>query len=404
MTLPASNIETDPTSVRFGLPNNEISFSQIETEFGQASERRVGQYRVSQVYGAFDSSNAGITPAISSVGMSFPLSTNAGLNADQDIPSTGQIKFSDFYSGQRTVLVDAYSVDDSNASMMAFGENNTYYQNYTMNAKTSWNSGNRVRVGEEHIPGTPSADASNTTVIVYVNKFLTGTKPTSAMQATDGLSREYVAFKTGSWPASTNLKVIVGDKGVIMGGGGNGGAGGNGTNAGAPGHQATSGFGANNDVHVTVKNGGKIEKGYGGGGGGGGYYASSKGWFLGWGGYSTTQKGGGGGGGAGLHVHGVSSGGTGSNPGASGGTGPNSGGAGGGASGGNSDAGDGGDGGDRNGLAQNGDSGSAGGGLRGSNGHAFRRTSGSTITLVKEAGSVVPNDSMSNVGPVRLDN
>jgi len=392
MTLPVSNLDGN------GKPQNSISFGQIETEFGQTNDRKLGQYRVDKVYGAFDSTNAGIYPVISSVGMSFPLSTNAGLNANQDIPSSGPIKFSDFYSGQRTVLIDAYSVDDSVASMLSFSANNTYYQNYTMNAKTSWNAGNRVRVGEENIPEQAPADDSNTTVIVYVNKFLTGTKPTASMQATDGASREYVAFKTGSWDASTNLKVIVGDRGVIMGGGGNGGDAGNGQQNGSPGAQATSGFGADNDVHVTVKNGGWIEKGYGGGGGGGGFYASQKGFLGVWGGSSTTQQGGGGGGGAGLHVDGRSNGGDGSTDGGQGGRWV--GGAGGGS---NNSAGDGGDGGHKDALAQAGGTGSHSGGARGSNGHAFRRTSGKTITLVQETGGNVP-DTTQQVGPCYLDN
>ena len=302
MTLPASNLDGD------GIPQNSISFSQIETEFGQNSSRGLGNYRVNKTYGAWSTANAGISPTISSNGLSFPLSSDAGLNANADIPSSGTIKFSDFYSGKRTVLIDAYSVNE-NASMLSFAASGTVNQNYTMNAKTAWNNGNRVRVGEEYISAPPSSNAENTKVIVYVNKILPGTVSKASMTYT---RNEYVAFKTGSWPASTDLHVIVGDQGKIIGGGGKGGDGGLGESNGTDARDGTSAFGANNNVTVTVKNGGRIEKGYGGGGGGGGYYTSSKG-FLGFGGSTTSGKGGGGGGGAGIAINGVASGGSGAN-------------------------------------------------------------------------------------------
>ena len=43
MTLQASNLDGD------GIPQNSISFSQIETEFGQNSSRGLGNYRVNKV-------------------------------------------------------------------------------------------------------------------------------------------------------------------------------------------------------------------------------------------------------------------------------------------------------------------------------------------------------------------
>ena len=162
MTLPASNLDGD------GIPQNSISFSQIETEFGQNSSRGLGNYRVNKTYGAWSTANAGISPTISSNGLSFPLSSDAGLNANADIPSSGTIKFSDFYSGKRTVLIDAYSVNE-NASMLSFAASGTINQNYTMNAKTAWNNGNRVRVGEEYISAPPSSNAENTKAVSYTH-------------------------------------------------------------------------------------------------------------------------------------------------------------------------------------------------------------------------------------------
>jgi len=369
MTLPASNLNGD------GFPQTQLSFGQIETEFGQTSSRRIGQYRTTRVYGAWSTANAGISPTISSNGLSFPLSTNAGRTANQDIPTSGEIKFSDFFSGKRTVLIDAYSVTE-NASMLTFAASGTRYQNYTMNAKTAWNNGNRVRVGGENISEQPSSDPANTKVILYVNKWLPGTPSGDLPQEV----KSYVALKTGSWPASTDLHVIVGDQGRITGGGGRGGNAGDGEENGTAGKGGTSAFGANNAVTVTVKNGGVIRRGYGGGGGGGGYYSSSK-WST------TTQQGGGGGGGGGYSIQGLSSGGSGHNAGGAGAV--NGGGAGGTRDG---SAGDGGDGGDSAApIAENGDDGNQSGGDKGSAGNGFRETSNGLITLIVESGAKVPN-------------
>ena len=387
MTLPASNLDGN------GVPQNSISFGQIETEFGQTASRGIGQYRTNRVYGAWSTANAGISPTISSNGLSFPLSSDAGLNANADIPTSGPIKWSDFYSGKRTVLIDAYSVNE-NASMLAFAASGTRFQNYTMNARNAWNSGNRVRVGGEHISAQPTSDPENTRVIVYVNKVLGGTVSKANLPHD---ADEYVAFKTGSWPASTELRVLVGDQGKISGAGGKGGNGGTGEGTGTDARDGTSAFGANNNVTVTVKNGGRIEKGYGGGGGGGGYYTSSKG-FLGFGGSTTSGKGGGGGGGAGIAINGVASGGSGANNGGNGVLGTGGGGGNGASSGGN-----GGDGGERGDSSENGSDSTGNGGARGVNGDAFRRSSGSIVVDVDtEGGAWVPVTTVVT-GNVRLN-
>lgn len=392
MTLPASNKDGN------GIPQNSISFGEIETEFGQNTTRSLGKYRTNKVYGAFNSSNAGVTPVLSSPGRTFPLSTNAGLNANQDIPTSGQIRFSDFYSGKRTVLIDAYSVDDTDVNMLTFGATNKYYLNYTMTARDEWTNGNRVRVGDNNIPMPAPSSPENTRVIVYINKWLTGTHSKALMAHPQ---EEYVAFRTGVWPASTELEVIVGDQGRITGGGGKGGDGGSGENDGTAGRAGTSAFGADNNVTVSVKNGGIIYKGFGGGGGGGGYYTSTKG-FLGLFGGSSSQTGGGGGGGAGVSIQGASSGGTGEN--AGGGGAWNNGGA---AGGGAGESGDGGDGGGAwvppNSIdPEAGDDGNQTGGGAGANGKAFRRTSGAIITFNNETSAFVP-DTSTTIGTIRMD-
>ena len=60
---------------------SSLSFSEIETEFGQNSDRDLGEYRVSQTIGGLSNQ---------------PLDTN--------IPQTGEIKFSDFYGKKLNVI------------------------------------------------------------------------------------------------------------------------------------------------------------------------------------------------------------------------------------------------------------------------------------------------------------
>ena len=66
---------------------SSLSFSEIETEFGQNSDRDLGEYRVSQTVGAL---------------------TNQPL--DEGIPQgTSPIRFSDFYSKRLNVVIDYHS-------------------------------------------------------------------------------------------------------------------------------------------------------------------------------------------------------------------------------------------------------------------------------------------------------
>ena len=75
-----------------------------------------------------------------------------------------------------------------------------------------------------------------------------------------------VALRTGSWESNTNLEIVVGPAGTIIGAGGNGG---NGTTGnGGSGTPGTSGLGI--QYTATIINQGLIFGGRGGGGGGGG--------------------------------------------------------------------------------------------------------------------------------------
>ena len=59
-----------------------LSFSEIEAEFGQNSDRDLGEYRVSQTVGGLSNQ---------------PLDTG--------IPQSGEIKFSDFYDKRLNVII-----------------------------------------------------------------------------------------------------------------------------------------------------------------------------------------------------------------------------------------------------------------------------------------------------------
>ena len=65
---------------------SSLSFSEIEAEFGANGSRSLGAYRLSQSVGSL-----------------------SNLPLDSGIPTSGTIKFSDFYSKQLNVVVDCHS-------------------------------------------------------------------------------------------------------------------------------------------------------------------------------------------------------------------------------------------------------------------------------------------------------
>jgi hypothetical protein len=64
---------------------SSLSFSEIETEFGSNPNKSLGTYRVSETYGNYTTS------------------------LDSGIPSSGEIKFSDFYNKRLNIVVDFHS-------------------------------------------------------------------------------------------------------------------------------------------------------------------------------------------------------------------------------------------------------------------------------------------------------
>ena len=260
-------------------PTNSLSFTEIEAEFGAGGgERRLGKYRRDDILFTYDGTNKNLGG--SSLGTP-PLDTG--------IPTSGEIKFSDFYSKKLNLVIDYYD-DTPNLNKAAAGDN-------TMAA--TWRYGNqqeRVKVigGFRDRPlGTVAANYAYTAsdwqggkkIIINVNQTVGGKQ--GAMND--------VALRTGNWPTGTELRVDVGPSGYLTGAGGDGGATSPGNQSNAfPGSNGSSALGI--EYAATINNGGIIRCGYGGGGGGSGASndPSDK---------SDTdygRSGGGGGGGAGL--------------------------------------------------------------------------------------------------------
>ena len=305
--------------------SGQISFSQIENEFGQNGERSLGDYRTSQSVGEL-----------------------SNLPLDSGIPTSGEIKFSDFYSKRLNIVVDMHSGGDE-------------FRKSAKNDK--WNNNNLTVIG-----GFRSKKEDGSKIIVHVNKKF----------GSDKSSVNNCAVRTGSWNSSSTIQVDVGGEGQILGAGGDGGQGGVCLGTGSPGGTGTSGLGIDhNGVTVNVLSGGIIRAGFGGGGGGGGGRQTDKG-------SDRRASGGGGGGGAGFPA------GNGGQPGngcangssGSGGNETTAGDGGGGGNNGNQAYGaTGGEGGQFGEAANGGGSAQAGGGSGGGDGAAIRRNSGFSVTI-----------------------
>tara|TARA_Y100001937_G_scaffold9685_1_gene11923 strand:- start:5598 stop:6581 length:984 start_codon:yes stop_codon:yes gene_type:complete len=306
--------------------SGQISFSNIENEFGANGSRSLGGYRTSQNVGEL-----------------------SNLPLDSGIPTSGQIKFSDFYNKKLNVVVDMHSGGDE-------------FRKSAKNDK--WNN-NQVTV----IGGFRSKKESGSKIIIHVNKKF----------GSDKSSVNNCAVRTGSWSAAS-VQMDVGGEGKILGAGGDGGKGGVCLSGGESGSSGTSGLGVEqNGITVNVASGGIIRAGFGGGGGGGGGRQSDKG-------SDRRASGGGGGGGAGFpagegapNVDGCGGGG------GSGGTDGSETTAGDGGNGhnnaGEAGGGGGGEGGQFGENANNGGNSQASGGSGGGNGAAIRRNSGFSVTI-----------------------
>ena len=292
---------------------SSLAFSEIEAEFGQNGGRSLGAYRLTQSVGSL-----------------------SNLPLDSGIPTSGQIKFSDFYGKKLNVVVDCHSGSREDRKS-AKGD--------------KWNN-NAVTV----IGGFRTKKEGGSKIIINVNKKF----------CSDKSNVVNCALKTGSWDSTATVQVDVGSSGEVLGAGGDGGRGADGiNNNGQPGGDGTSALGIeHNGVVVNIASGGVLRAGFGGGGGGGGGGAGCPAGNGGQGGDTGGGFGSGAGqpGGAGTETTGGGGGGGGNNAGQAGGA-------------------SGGSGGQSSGNAGSGGNRNTSGGSGGGNGAAIRRTSGFNVTI-----------------------
>tara|TARA_B100000003_G_scaffold27503_1_gene21731 strand:- start:1324 stop:2229 length:906 start_codon:yes stop_codon:yes gene_type:complete len=221
---------------------SQLSFTNIADEFGFPPNNNLGAYRVSQDVGSLND---------------LPLDTN--------VPQTGQIKFSDFYSKKLNIVVkceggNLASADYDDDSVVIGGFRSKPNRN-----NNAWQGGKKI----------------------FIN--ITGIYSSNGASLSGSQSQRSWAFRTGNstyWPTDTTMTIDVSSDGQVVGRGGRGGneSGGNGQN-GSNGLRYLSGATLNNLGYISA----------GGGGGGGGSHAEQNDW-----GDKNDAEGGGGGGGNGL--------------------------------------------------------------------------------------------------------
>ena len=197
----------------------QLGFQEIEAEFGAQSPRSLGSYRHTQTVN----------------GLVFN-------GIDSGIPTSGEIKFSDFYSKSLNIVVDCFSGGDE----------------FRINAKNNkWNNNSIVIIN----PSTVSKKEEGTKITIRVNKKF----------GSDKSQDTNCALRTGTWSSPASVVVDLGSNAKILGAGGNGGRGADGiTNPGVAGGDGSSGLGIEHQGTIAnYRSGSVIRAGFGGGGGGG---------------------------------------------------------------------------------------------------------------------------------------
>ena len=232
--------------------SGQIKYSDITAEFGAPNTGGLGQYRLD---GGED------------------VGSLTNLPLDAGVPTSGQIKFSDFYSKKLNHIVDLHSIGNNTSRQIA---------------KDRWNNGNVHIVGSSKTGKGQPPNTEDDRVIINVNNTIRSVKGTQT----------HCALRTGNWDTNTTLEIEIGTSGKLFGSGGDGGTGGNANEtAGTDGQTGSSALGI--EYPCTINNLGVIQSGYGGGGGGGGNTRTTGGGKKS-GATTNGSSGGGGGGGAGL--------------------------------------------------------------------------------------------------------
>ena len=247
--------------------DSQLRFSEIAAEFGYPSANKFGNYRNTTTISGSDL---------------------GALPLDTGMPTSGVIRFSDFFEKQLNVVVDCY---DS-------------CPDYHVNARSEWTNNNVVVVGDTN--GSKRNDFSK--IIIHANKEIGSQSGGYGATAADKeVQRGKCALRTGTgWSLTSNMVIDIGDSARLRGAGGKGGKGNNPADNGAGdlknGREGTSALGiqfgsSHNKTVINVNSSAIIRAGYGGGGGGGGSYNHE-----GKGAGGHPYPGGGGGGGAGWPV------------------------------------------------------------------------------------------------------
>jgi len=255
---------------------SSLTFTEIYTEFGLPPGKNLGAYRVSQTVSGL--SNLALDNEVNASGIITAL-----------IPQSGPINFSDFYNKKLNVVVD-YTVATGYATRKDYS---------TARAKYNAGGDNITIIGFTLKSESPDA----TKVWIHTNGDIGSDRKASEVD------KEYCSLLTGTWSATTDLRLDIGTSGAIYGAGGNGGKGGN-TSGGSSsdGEVGKTGSSALGIQHtpIIITNRGSIVAGGGGGGGGGagnGQVHKKSGLGIGDGAnkyYFSAAGGGGGGGGRGL--------------------------------------------------------------------------------------------------------
>ena len=226
--------------------SGQISYSDIQNEFGSSGNGGMGAYRVSQSVG-----------------------TLTNLPLDSGIPQSGQISFSQFYGKRLNCVTNLYSGSTD----------------YRINARTIYNNStnNVTCIGNFRTrPSNPDGKRH----YININKTFGSAKSSNKFVA---------AVRTGTWGGSSQVSVDIGGSGRIFGAGGNGGNGRSGRSD-QPGFNGGNGTTAlaieHNGTTVNHASGALVTCGFAGGGGGGSSREEDS--------QDRTAGGGGGGGGAGL--------------------------------------------------------------------------------------------------------
>ena len=216
---------------------SSLAFSEIEAEFGQNGGRSLGAYRLTQSVGSL-----------------------SNLPLDSGIPTSGQIKFSDFYGKKLNVVIDCHTTGnntfnhDAYADRFLSGQYNIVGNYRSSITKSQWQGGKRVIIHINKIFGSQNASSRNDVA------FLTGNYNNNVNQ--------------NGWPTDTTLTLDMGDEGLVGGKGGNGGDTGNEESPGEDGGNGTSGMKIPSGFQDEISGESRI---FGGGGGGAGLPAGTDG-------------------------------------------------------------------------------------------------------------------------------